>query len=837
MLAFKLPRLSAWLALLVLPVILPAQVPNDARALYQRLANTRVDPKAVYSVRDAVIDREDAHFTFNDGKLAFTQAVDGRITGMVFSGDGEVLVVAPNLTERQSLGLFTKSGVLNERFYLAYFRFYDRRLVDELKPWLQPLAPDEASAFLGQLGPMVQNLAVTDALRLEMAFLKTPATRAANAGLAEGEFVRARLSSQKLGTFDVVVDSALSEEMIIGQAVQNESGAFYDQWAMFPMRSTRQQRKTYSPDVAVITDVHIRTRVLPPTDIACDASLRMKVNEGGDRLLVFELSRNLKVSSVTIGEGPDAKPLEFLQNESLEGSQQQRIGNDFVAIAFPQALRAGDSFVLNFTYAGPVMQEAGGGLMYVGARGAWYPNRGFWMSNFDLEFRTPAGWKLLATGDLITQETVGQEHISHWGSNRPIPVAGFNLGRYVAATAKTHDGVVIESYATRAMEDTFTQSQLAPNITPYRPPWSRRNPSTDMSVPETYFSPEPARNAQTVAEKNAAFVDFMVPKIGAFPFKSLALTQIPGSASQGWPGLVYLSSYVFLTPQERWQGRRVNPDHPNEILFNSVMAQHETAHQWWGDSIFWRSYRDQWIMEALANYSALLKLEADDPARFRIVMDSYRTTLLNDAEGGKMKDAGAVTLGLRLNSSKFPDSYEAIAYGRGTWLIHMLRHMLRDAALQPGKRNATKPLLPGADPDAAFFAALRRIRAKFDGKVMSTADLQQAFEEELPVSLRFEGKPSLDWFFEYWVGGTAIPKLTLTKTRIAGNIATAVLKQEDAPKLQVTSIPIYAESSAGKISFVKRVFADGEETDLKFTVPAGTKRLVLDPDHTVLRQP
>jgi aminopeptidase N len=36
---------------------------------------------------------------------------------------------------------------------------------------------------------------------------------------------------------------------------------------------------------------------------------------------------------------------------------------------------------------------------------------------------------------------------------------------------------------------------------------------------------------------------------------------------------------------------------------------HETAHQWWGDLVLWKSYRDQWLMEGLANYASLLVLE------------------------------------------------------------------------------------------------------------------------------------------------------------------------------------------------------------------------------------
>jgi hypothetical protein len=50
----------------------------------------------------------------------------------------------------------------------------------------------------------------------------------------------------------------------------------------------------------------------------------------------------------------------------------------------------------------------------------------------------------------------------------------------------------------------------------------------------------------------------------------------------------------------------------------------------------------------------------------------------------------------------------------------------------------------------------------------------------------------------------------------------------------VTIVPIYAQTATGLV-FVERVFADGNETALKLTVPAGTKKLVIDPFETVLR--
>src|SRR5262249_28109667 len=212
-------------------------------------------------------------------------------------------------------------------------------------------------------------------------------------------------------------------------------------------------------------------------------------------------------------------------------------------------------------------------------------------------------------------------------------------------------------------------------------------------------------------------------------------------------GLIFLSSYSFLSPTERSQL------HATELerTLDDIVVAHETAHQWWGDSLVWSSYRDQWLIEALANYSALMLLESSDPAKFWLALDSYRDNLLlKDKQDRTLMEAGPVTLGSRLTSSYFPFGYDAISYGRGTWLIHMLRTMMRDA----GK--------PSPDPSQEpFMRALRRLHDRFEGKSITSSDLLKVLAEELPTSLRYEGKPSMDWFFQSWINGTAVPKFEL----------------------------------------------------------------------------
>src|SRR5712692_3284682 len=218
---------------------------------------------------------------------------------------------------------------------------------------------------------------------------------------------------------------------------------------------------------------------------------------------------------------------------------------------------------------------------------------------------------------------------------------------------------------------------------------------------------------------------------------------MPGELSQGWPGLVFLSSYAFLSQQEQSDLQLES----SRALLSSLVLPHETAHQWWGDLVLWNSYRDQWLVEGLANYSALLVLEQQNPAQFRQVLERYRSDLLSKNKDEEwLRDAGPVTLGQRLISSHFPEAYEAISYERGTWVFHMLRSMFRDSMLRDSEtlsRSRKGRAHPLANPDEPFFRALRKLRERYAGKTVSTQELVEVFEEELPRPLWYENRPKL----------------------------------------------------------------------------------------------
>jgi hypothetical protein len=342
--------------------------------------------------------------------------------------------------------------------------------------------------------------------------------------------------------------------------------------------------------------------------------------------------------------------------------------------------------------------------------------------------------------------------------------------------------------------------------------------------------PSPAKNAQAVADSSARAIDFFAQRFGPFPYSDLKLTQMPGQLSQGWPGLVFLSTISYLTDRERSD---IDMSPINQVLARQMLV-HETAHQWWGDLVGWSGYRDQWIMEALANYTALMELEQKSPKQFHQVLEQYREDLFQkNKDGAAIWTAGPVTLGLRLSNSHFPDGYDAISYGRGTWLFHMLRCMMQDG----GKRRETRSQsTPAEEP---FIRALRKLREQYAGKSISNAELLKPFEEELPSSALYEGHRSLDWFYTGWINGVSIPHFSTKNVKFTdrphSTAVTGVITQADAPDDLVTSVPVYAEVNRSLV-MMGRVFADGPETTFHLNAPAGTRRIVLDPEQTVLSQ-
>jgi hypothetical protein len=208
---------------------------------------------------------------------------------------------------------------------------------------------------------------------------------------------------------------------------------------------------------------------------------------------------------------------------------------------------------------------------------------------------------------------------------------------------------------------------------------------------------------------------------------------------------------------------------------------------------------------------------------------------VTNAAGKRFADAGPVTLGYRLSSSVFPNAYIPVTYGRGLWLLIMLRDYFADYE----KLELTAPASGKNVEGERFLAALREFGKRYDGSTATTDDFRKVLEEFLPSRALFEGARSLNWFFDEWVRGSSVPEIDLKqvvfKRRGEARVASFYLNQQQCPESLVTSVPIFAEVAGGKRVRLQRVFADGHESHFELKVPEGTRRLLVDPEKKLLR--
>src|SRR5262245_17135238 len=292
---------------------------QDATALYRELLNPTLSVADVHQVREIAIDREDLHIVISDGTLGLIRAVDGRVTGAVFEGSGEILLVPPDRVERTSLALFTGAGMLEQSFNSAYFRFFDDKLLEEFRAGFRKAEAENVPEFVGRWEEVLKTLAPSDALHVLRAMT--------NAQAPSSHFLHARLAGTQLGVFDVRFDANAPEQISVGQSRVINNVMYYDTWMSFPMRSARTSNEAGSRLPRFdLSDYRMKVQAQPPTDLTVRAEVTLTPRRAGQRTFILELSRHLRVTEVRA----DGQPAVFIQNPAIGGSELARRGDDLV---------------------------------------------------------------------------------------------------------------------------------------------------------------------------------------------------------------------------------------------------------------------------------------------------------------------------------------------------------------------------------------------------------------------------------------------------------------------------------------------------------------------------
>src|SRR4026209_683921 len=107
-------RMVTNLMIAALAAFASVEAPAEADAMLAQLSKIRLDKKQIYSVRDITLTRDVLSFSLNRGAVVFAEAVDGKVTGAVFVGNGDILAIPSDTVEKQQLFRYTKSDLLTE---------------------------------------------------------------------------------------------------------------------------------------------------------------------------------------------------------------------------------------------------------------------------------------------------------------------------------------------------------------------------------------------------------------------------------------------------------------------------------------------------------------------------------------------------------------------------------------------------------------------------------------------------------------------------------------------------------------------------------------------------
>lgn len=803
-------------AFLGLPFLLAAAdvcaADKTARDIYDQLNALRVDPATLYEIDPTnriELRRGDVQLSFEQGKLAFLQLFEGRATGAVFYGRGHILAAPRDPVEKQQMAHFLGAPVLDQDFTSACLRFTDDTAADLLRQLLAAqVSPQPDSAFAARWDGLLATLNTGQSLRILVDSLSQNPK----------PYFFGAMDGVTTGPFDLVLDPLRRESLLLGQPKKNAGRSFYDVWASYNASgitapAARFRALRYSID----------TTILANNSLEAKTEVRFRAETGGERWLPLQLSHLIKVEEVS---GEHGEALTFFQNEGMTLRERSTRGNDFLYVVLPSPPARGSEFALHFRYHGNVIEDAGNAVLFVGARESWYPHFGDAadFADYELTMHWPRRLRLVATGTKLDEREDGEFRVGHWRTDKPVSVAGFNLGDYAFASlvAGAHS---VDVYANRTLEQALnnrlgTAAFDAPRMPSALGPEGQNSSNMMPTIP---VAPSPADELKQLARDIDSSIRFYENYCGPFPFRKLGVSQIPGTFGQGWPGLLYISTFSFLPPTAQ---QRAGLTESGQEHFTELVPFHEVAHQWWGNVVGWSSYRDQWIDEAIANYLALLFADSQKTANhsLRVWLTRYRQRLVEKFPGVEppASEIGALDLGTRLTSSKSPEGFEQLIYNKGSWVIHMLREMMR----QPGAK----------EPDARFAALLHTLASKYAYRALSSADLQREIEAVMTPSMDLEGGRSMEWFFEDWVRGTGVPHYRVEFSvhhSEKGFVVRGRLFQSGVPRSFIAPVPLYAHTG-GHSSQLGVVVAAGPETAFQFITQAAPNKIIIDPRMTLL---
>ncbi len=542
------------------------------------------------------------------------------------------------------------------------------------------------------------------------------------------------------------------------------------------------------------------------------ATVHLIARQNGVAVAPLVLYPTLRVSRAVTDSG---QPLDFVQEKKDQDA-------DF-GVVLAKPLAQGEAATIRIEYAGKdVVKNEGGQNYYPVARQSWYPSAGSELgdySTYQMTFHVPRDLQLIATGTKTSDKTDGKTTTTEWKTDVPLPVVGFNLGEFKEKDGtlkwKTGQTLAIEAYANPTPPDEF--ASLFANQSDPRMAGGETGPALGGFYPPKML-PLELGQAQVAAELYSRYY-------GPIPFDRIAITQqFACNYGQSWPMLVYLPICGFLDQtQQHFLGLE-----PEDMYWKTV-TPHEVAHQWWGQTVGFGSYRDQWMSEGFADASAAIFLQATRPKPddYLDFWKQQQQILTRKNEMGfRPIDVGPVTMGFRLSSNKTGWSvYQDLVYPKGAFILHMIRMMMWSRK----------------DGDQPYIDMMHDFLSTYRLKVATTEDFRAMVEKHMTPATDLEGNHRMDWFFREYVYGTDLPVY-----HFEGNATPdengwklhVLLKQSGVEPSFVNSVPIYLRLASGNVFRLGSFRITGSHTEEQTIqlpkMPSGIKEVLINYNYDVL---
>lgn len=760
-------------------------MPETIRSDYERLLEWRYANQPIAVPAGGLTwTRDTAAWTLESGEIWLQEPTSsGAITGLVFAGRGRFRMSIPDPVERRHLARITERPemeTVDEAFTQMVLR-----CSDELIP--EFLDPSAASGY----GPH-EVARKRHTLWLEKRLTDVDA-RVVTALLNPGDrYLRAEMKTDSFDWLTYDYDELRREEIQLSNFQLNR---FTEIWVSLDRPRDRDADGRPSGERGNIIDVeHVDLRVdltgsrRPMTtsglsrasylDARCEAAVRFTPLVGEAWALPLELTSWATVHSVTTESGQE---LVFLRDHIGDRTSDLRkeVYDSSLVVLLDRPLIQGETRTLTVEYDHLMSNFAMG-------RG-WYPNlpdnfNDLHTAKLRIELREEQEVRAIGT---FQEETVADGiRTSVWTVDQPTKMVSFSFG-------------------TNFREKRF-EIEGIPTVISFGPQVSKG------------FGGDMIGNVGADVVNSLKFFYWLFDS--ELPVEQIQLTGIAGTHGQAFAGFLHLSESTYAD------------EHPGA---SEGFRAHETAHQWWGHEIGFRSYRDQWLSESIAEYSAMMFVQStmkNGQKLFEEMLQMYTNLIHGSLKGAfskfgrpwlvgvdlsNIEQMGPIALGYRASTAEIPYGYFIQAYNKGPLVLHMLRRALT---------------LFGQGDDL-FLAILRDFVKNYQGKNASTEDFIATVNKIAPGDWT--------WFFDQWIYGTDIPAYTWSydMPRAANSqgqwIVTLHVKQENVSPGFMMPVPVEIDLGGGQTgTFVAQV--DQPEKTFTIPLPAKPRGLKFNPDFAVL---